>query len=86
MRWASELHLLTRDRSTAYGPMSRFNKQPALMASGAAAPPPMQRTSQRVTITLSWAVHQRLQERCDLEGRSFSNLAAYMLESAVSQR
>jgi hypothetical protein len=31
---------------------------------------------------MSWQLHQRLQERADHEGRSLSNLIAYLLEAA----
>jgi hypothetical protein len=40
----------------------------------------MRRTPQRITITVNWSLHQRLQQRCDHEGRSLSNLAAHLLE------
>lgn len=43
----------------------------------------MQRTPQRVSITLNWQLHQRLLERSDQEGRSLSNLAAHLLELAM---
>ena len=39
----------------------------------------LQRKPQRVTATLSWRLHQRLQERADYEGRSLSNLVCYLL-------
>lgn len=41
----------------------------------------LQRHPQRITITVSWALHQRLQNASDHEGRSLSNLAAYLLEA-----
>ena len=37
-------------------------------------------TSQRMTITLSGLVFQRIEERSQREGRSMSNLVAYLLE------
>jgi macrodomain Ter protein organizer (MatP/YcbG family) len=43
----------------------------------------LRRRPQRVTITLSWQVRQRLQGRADTEGRSLSNLMAYLLEQAL---
>ena len=43
----------------------------------------MQRSPQRVSITISWHLHQRMLERSDFEGRSFSNLAAHLLEQAM---
>jgi predicted DNA-binding protein len=46
----------------------------------------MRRTPQRASITLSWHLHQRLQALADEQGRSFSNLAAHLLELACSGR
>ncbi len=43
----------------------------------------LQRRPQRVTLTINWQVRQRLQERADVEGRSLSNLMAYLLEQAI---
>ena len=40
----------------------------------------LQRKPQRITITVSWALLNRLQQRADTEGRSLSNLAAHLLE------
>lgn len=37
-------------------------------------------TSQRITITLSGLVFQRIEERSQREGRSMSNLVVYLLE------
>jgi CopG-like RHH_1 or ribbon-helix-helix domain, RHH_5 len=45
---------------------------------------PAFRSPRRVTITLPFATYQDLQERADDEGRSLSNLAAFLLESALS--
>lgn len=39
---------------------------------------------QRVTATMSWQLHQRLQQRADEEGRSLSNLVTYLLEAATA--
>ena len=44
----------------------------------------LRRRPTRVTTTLSWDLHQRLQARADLEGRSLSNLTAHLLEVAMS--
>ena len=41
------------------------------------------RKPQRITITISDHVHRQLMECSDLQGRSLSNLAAYLLESAM---
>jgi hypothetical protein len=46
----------------------------------------MQRTPQRVSVTLPWALHQRLLQHSDLEGRSLSNLCAHLLELASTNR
>ncbi len=40
----------------------------------------LQRHPQRISITVSWALHQRLTNASDHEGRSLSNLAAHLLE------
>lgn len=40
--------------------------------------------TERLTITLPWAVIQQLRDRSDLEGRSTSNLAAYLIEKALN--
>ncbi len=41
-------------------------------------------TSKRVTITLPYRVFLALADRADHEGRSTSNLAAFLLESALA--
>lgn len=41
------------------------------------------RSPKRITITVPYGAYQRLQARSDQEGRSMSNLAAYILESAI---
>lgn len=41
------------------------------------------RSSQRLTITLSQSTLEALIHRSSLEGRSVSNLAAYLLESSM---
>lgn len=40
-------------------------------------------TTQRLTITLSGVVFQRVEERSQREGRSMSNLVAYLLERSL---
>lgn len=45
---------------------------------------PAFRSPRRITITLPFGAYQRLLERSELEGRSLSNLAAYLLEHAMS--
>jgi len=44
---------------------------------------PAFRSPRRVTITLAWSTYEALQVRADAEGRSLSNLAAFLLESAI---
>jgi hypothetical protein len=43
----------------------------------------MRRTPTRISATLSWHLHQRLQDRADYEGRSLSNVIAHLLEAAT---
>ena len=43
----------------------------------------MMRSSQRLTITVAHSTLQALVGRSQQEGRSLSNLAAYLLESAL---
>ena len=42
------------------------------------------RCPKRICITMPNGAYQRLLERSDKEGRSLSNLAAYLLESTLS--
>ena len=44
------------------------------------------RSPQRISITLPYGIYQKLLERSDLEGRSLSNLSAFLLESAIEVR
>jgi len=57
--------------------MTTLNRALATTASGVAK---LQRHPQRISITISWALHQRLLLTSDYEGRSLSNLAAHLLE------
>jgi hypothetical protein len=61
-------------------PMNQSKRLIAWNATDVASVPTHRRHPQRVTITLNWAVHQHLLERSGYEGRSFSNLAAHLLE------
>jgi len=45
---------------------------------------PLHRSPRRVTITVPYALYAELQARSDQQGRSLSNLAAFLLETAVS--
>ena len=42
------------------------------------------RHSERLTITLPWAVLHQLQQRALTDGRSVSNLAAYLIERSLT--
>ncbi len=44
----------------------------------------LQRKPVRITITISYALHESLLKSSDEQGRSLSNLAAYLLETANS--
>lgn len=44
---------------------------------------PAFRTPRRLSITLPHSTYHELLERSDAEGRSMSNLAAYLLESSL---
>ena len=41
------------------------------------------RKPQRISITVNYRLYQQLLESSDLQGRSVSNLAAFLLESAL---
>ena len=49
---------------------------------------PSFRSSRRLSVTVPYHAFRALQERSDFEGRSVSNLAAYLIESSLeaSQR
>ena len=42
--------------------------------------PAVMRKAQRITITLSWSLYQRLVEESNLQGRSISSMACFWLE------
>ncbi len=42
------------------------------------------RTPKRISITVAWETWRRLQERSDIEGRSISNLASFLLEQGLN--
>jgi len=66
------------DKNTASGVIGRAATHPG-GSHGSCTPP-----TQRVTATMSWQLHQRLQKRADEEGRSFSNLISFLLEAATA--
>jgi len=43
----------------------------------------VQRAPQRISITIPYAIYHALIERSDYEGRSISNLAAFLLEKGL---
>ena len=43
----------------------------------------LQRQPRRITITLSYNVHEALLDRSEQEGRSVSNLCAFLLEESL---
>jgi hypothetical protein len=43
----------------------------------------LQRQPRRISITLSYHVHEELLKRAEEEGRSMSNLCAFLLEDAL---
>jgi hypothetical protein len=43
------------------------------------------RTSRRISITMPHSIAKNLEERSYIEGRSISNLAAYLLEHSLSE-
>lgn len=51
----------------------------------AAAGVGVSRSPKRITITLPYETYQRLVQRSDNEGRSLSNLSAFLLESCVNR-
>jgi macrodomain Ter protein organizer (MatP/YcbG family) len=57
-------------------------------ATGNGAPAPLRdqsRSPRRVSVTLPYRAFQALEERSNQEGRSLSNLAAYLIEQALEQ-
>lgn len=47
---------------------------------------PMPRSPRRVTITVPYALYSELLARSDQQGRSLSNLAAFLIEAAISSQ
>jgi hypothetical protein len=45
---------------------------------------PLHRSPRRVTITVPYALYSELLARSDQQGRSLSNLAAFLIEAAIS--
>jgi hypothetical protein len=55
------------------------------MTSSTAALDRLKRSPQRVSVTLNAAIYERLIHRADDEGRSLSNLIAFLLETAMGR-
>ena len=53
------------------------------MSHSMSKPAALFRSPRRITITLAMHTYEQLEERCDREGRSLSNLAAFLLELAL---
>lgn len=49
-------------------------------------PDPAFRSPKRITITVPYGAYQSLLARSEQEGRSLSNLAAFLLESVLGER
>jgi len=58
---------------------------PVLHAPHRVATAPAFRAPHRISITLAHNTYQQLLERSDFEGRSLSNLAAYLLETSLEK-
>lgn len=67
--------------------MNEFSRRPTQAAElpAVSAAERLRRCPQRVTITISWQLRQRMQTRADEEGRSLSNLMAFLLENASAE-
>lgn len=65
--------------------MDRFNSNNQPLTSASADLPAYKRSPQRITITVSWRLHQKLLARSGMEGRSLSNLAAHLLETCFPE-
>ena len=63
--------------------MKSFSQPQRGSAAAVPASELMRRHPVRISATLNWQLHQRLQDRADLEGRSLSNLIAHLLELAA---
>jgi hypothetical protein len=64
--------------------MTAFYGRQSTPSSPAASMDLMRRKPVRLTFTAHWQLHQRLQRRADMEGRSLSNLIGHLLEVATA--
>lgn len=67
--------------------MNGFSRRPmgAAERPAVSAAELLRRRPSRVTITVHWQLREHLQTRADLEGRSLSNLLAFLLEQACAE-
>jgi predicted HicB family RNase H-like nuclease len=63
--------------------MAQFSRPLAGAGAAASAAELMRRSPQRVTTTINWHLHQRLQAQADQQGRSLSNWISYLLERSL---
>jgi len=68
------------------GPPSWWQAQPSSSPAWQAPSccPTVPPSPRRITVTISSKLHQELVERSDREGRSLSNLVAFLLETTLS--
>jgi hypothetical protein len=66
--------------------MASFSRQPSNQQGLSRFTTPLTRKPSRVTITIPWSLRQTLDKQSDKEGRSLSNLIAYLLESSLQDR
>lgn len=60
-----------------------MNEEPEFQSDCYPVPNGASRSPKRICITVPYGTYQRLLDRSDKEGRSLSNLAGFLLESAV---
>jgi hypothetical protein len=66
--------------------MYSFSRQPSNQQGLSRFTTPLTRKPSRVTITIPWSLRQTLDKQSDEEGRSLSNLIAYLLEQSIENR
>jgi hypothetical protein len=66
--------------------MTGFSRRPIGTAESPAvsAAELLRRRPSRITLTVHWQLRQELQKRADEQGRSLSNLLAFLLEQACT--
>ena len=63
--------------------MPSFSREPSIEQGLSRFTTLLTRKPTRVTITIPWSLRQELEERSTKEGRSLSNLIAYLLEYSL---